>query len=183
MPDQHQEIADLPHARLVKYANEIALDQKCDPDGRPTWDDPTKLRFGAYDPGRPNFYLFALSGDVLQKDNPDAPRRLEKAFLGVKLDPDPTVEIYLQARADTTEDATMRRVFRLTPTGLELGVPILGTTAPASGTASRFYSDDRRYCFNVQGDEGGKIVQYATHGTTDESRWTAVGEFRAAPVP
>lgn len=51
-----------------------------------------------------------------------------------------------------------------------------------SVTASRFYSDDRRYCFNVQGDDGGKIVQYDTHFSADESTWTAVGQFRSDPL-
>lgn len=59
--------------------------------------------------------------------------------------------------------------------------PLLGgSRAPQ---ARRFYSDDGAYCFNVQGDGGGKIVQYATHGSADETTWTAIGQFRLPGLP
>ena len=50
--------------------------------------------------------------------------------------------------------------------------------------ARRFYSDDGRYAYNVQGDAtpdcpNGRLVQYDTHGSDDEATWTAVGTLRA----
>jgi len=69
--------------------------------------------------------------------------------------------------------------------GIEFHVPV--NTAPAPGPVpirvSRFYSDDGHYVYNVQGDPteefpSGRIVQYATHGTADESQWEAVAILR-----
>lgn len=54
---------------------------------------------------------------------------------------------------------------------------------PPPGRVTRFYSGDGRYGYNVQSDQTpeyphGKIVQYDTHGTTDETQWAAVGLIR-----
>ena len=159
MPDTRTTIAQIAHAIFGGYFNEFVIDQKCDPvTGLPTWDDPLKLRFGAFDPGHPD-YLGVIGFDRLVKDDtPDTPRRLEKGFIGFKLDPDPTIEIYLQERKDTTEDGTMRRVLRLTPTALELGVPITGATVPTGGTSSFLRSPNGRYELELQDD--GNVVIY-----------------------
>lgn len=70
--------------------------------------------------------------------------------------------------------------------GVVYEVPIIAKAgivgAGSSSHPSRFYSDDDRYAFIVQGDGGGKIVQYDMHGTTDESQWTAVAQFRGTPL-
>lgn len=64
-----------------------------------------------------------------------------------------------------------------------------GETEPSagSGRVSRFYSGDGRYCYNVQSDPTeefphGRIVQYATNDSLDESTWTAVAQFRGDPL-
>ena len=76
-----------------------------------------------------------------------------------------------------------REVLYLDPNRAIFRVPV---TAPNLGGAAaypaRFASDDGRYVFIVQGDDGGKIVQYDRHGTDDESQWTAVAQFRGVPV-
>lgn len=174
-------IADLYHALVRGYTNEVSIDQKEAPDGSSTFDDPVKLRFGAYRPadGRRSFYLGAISMDVLEADGPE-PRRREKGFIALKLDPDPVIELFLQKRADTTEDRDMVRVLSISENYCEFYVPVRGLPTVAPSRVTRFYSDDGRYCFNVQGDLGGHIVQYDTNGTADEAQWTAVGEFRAA---
>ena len=51
------------------------------------------------------------------------------------------------------------------------------------GGNARFRSDDGRYVYNVQGDATpdfphGRIVQYDTHGSADETTWTAVAIIR-----
>lgn len=68
-----------------------------------------------------------------------------------------------------------------TPSGGD-ATPFCGASGGGGqvGRVTRFYSDDGRYCFNVQGDVGGKIVQYDTKFMADEAQWVPVGEFRAA---
>ena len=70
--------------------------------------------------------------------------------------------------------------------GVTYHVPIIAAAgivgAGSSTRPSRFYSDDNRYAFIVQGDEGGKIVQYDMRGTSDESQWVAVADFRGVRV-
>ena len=68
-------------------------------------------------------------------------------------------------------------IFQMKHDGIVFHVPVVG--APSQTRISRFYSDDGRYCFNVQGDEGGQIVKYDTwkqDGTPepDESKWVGV---------
>jgi hypothetical protein len=79
---------------------------------------------------------------------------------------------------DPNDDAQMIPICQMRYDGIVFHVPV--GLAPSSGRVSRFYSDDGRFCFNVQGDEGGHIVQYDTHGTADETQWTAIGQFRAS---
>lgn len=183
MPDPNLHVLhELYHAFLRGYTNELAFDQKGE-QGHPTFDDPVKLRFGAWRPadGRPSYYIAAISMDVLEGDGIE-PTRKEKGFIALKLDPDPMIEIFLQRRADTTEDRDMIRVFSISEDFAQFHVPVQGLIAVAPHT-TRFYSDDGRYCFNVQGDEGGKIVQYDTRGSADERQWQAIGEFRATKFP
>ena len=118
-------IAELPEAVLRGYTNELALDQigvnqqPGDPT-TPRWDDPVKIRLGGYTPAdRNSFYCGAVGFDVLDGDKDD-PRRLEKGFLAFKMDPEPCIEIYLQRTAETTEDADMLCILRITSAGLEL---------------------------------------------------------------
>lgn len=172
-------------------ANELCLDAK------PHTMDPTKVRQGTFDPGN---YFGAFSGDFLVGD-PENPTRYEKVLVALKPDDDSAVrqfwethpggvfEVFTQA-AGTSDDAHMIRALRISAMYVELFGHRLITRHPdgsvtwhlgegGGSPASRFYSDDGRYCFNVQGDDGGKIVQYDTHGSSDESGWTAVGELRA----
>ena len=168
---------DLPWAQAGAVSpNEQALDQKhptfVPPEGR----DTVKFRFGSW------AGMFGwISGDRLTGDERN-PTRREK--VGIKLGETPVgdgglVEIHLQ-RPNTTEDKDMVRVMTLTSYGIEFHVPVRGVVA-APPRVSRFYSDDGRYCFNVQGDGGGHIVQYDTNGTSDETQWMPVGQFRAEP--
>ena len=43
-------LVELAHAWMNGYANEFSFDQKADSDGVPTFDDPIKVRFGAWRP-------------------------------------------------------------------------------------------------------------------------------------
>lgn len=73
------------------------------------------------------------------------------------------------------EDPDYRRMFSIRHDG----VSVLTPPAPR---VTRFFSDDGRFCFNVQGDSGGFIVQYDTHSVTDEAQWTPVSVFRGERV-
>lgn len=193
-------IADLPHAVLHEVSpNEIGFDQKANPDGTPTWDDPTKIRYGAYRPadGRQHFYLGVIGMDVLTKQGAQTHRN-ERGFVAFKLDNAdgqpalPCIEIYMQRTADSDADEDMLCICRISSKGIELdpkgaggmaiNVPV--TTAPSR--VSRFYSDDGAFCFNVQGPASGQpqgaIIQYVTHGSLDESTWTAVAKWEGQPL-
>lgn len=188
------DIADLPHAVLrVVSVNELGFDQKCNADGSPTMDDPIKLRYWAYAGDRNQFYIGTISFDVLRRDGQGLPHRTEVGFLKFAVDetvngdkdPVPMVELFLTPNMYDSTDAAMQRVFTASRKGVIFHVPVTmngGTQAAASGRAARFYSDDGRYCFNVQGDDGGKLVQYDTHGSTDEATWTAVATLRGQPL-
>lgn len=164
---------DLAGAIVRAYHNELAIDE------RRGLNDPVALRFGGWDdPGHE--YVAKISFDLLQGDEAD-PVRKEQGFIGLLFDPDPCLDLFLQATFGEHEDATMTRVARFSAKGIELLAPMLGMTAPTLGRPTRFYSDDGRYCFNVQGDEGGKIVQYRVTGL-DETQWEAVAQFRGTPL-
>ena len=77
----------------------------------------------------------------------------------------------------TGDDQQFKRVARFRHDGIEFFVPVA-----FAARVTRFYSDDGRYCFNVQGDNGGFIVQYETHGSADETTWTAVATLRGQPL-
>ena len=169
---------DLPWAQVGEVSpNEGALDQKhpslVPPEGR----DAIKFRFGSWSG------LFGwISGDRLTGDERN-PTRREK--VGIKIwetvGDGGLVEVYCQ-RPNTTEDRDMIRVLTLTAWGIEFHVPVTGVVA-APPRVSRFYSDDGRYAYNVQGDltpefPHGRIVQYDTKGTVDESQWQAVAVLR-----
>ena len=169
---------DLPHATFGEVSpNELGFDQKANPDGTPTWDDPTKLRFGAYQPadGRGHFYLGVLGMDVLTAQGSGQPHRAEKGFLALKLDnadglpARPCLEFYLQRTADSDADADMVCVLRISAGGIELdpkGAGGMTINVPVTTRLpSMFQSDDGRYRYNVQGDPTpeypfGRIVQY-----------------------
>lgn len=193
-------IADLPHAVLGAVSpNEIGFDVTANPDGTPTWDDPTKLRFGAYRPadGRPGFYLGVIGMDVLTAQGSQAPHRNERGFIAFKIDnndgqpPRPCLEVYLQRTADSDADVDMLCVLRISASGIELdpkGAGGIGINAPVTAKVSRFYSDDSRYVFNVQGDPTpeyphGRIVQYARNGSNNPDDWTPVAILRPEALP
>lgn len=182
MPDPNLRVLhELPHALLRGYTNELAFDQKPNPDGDgPTFDDPVKLRFGAFRPvdGRPGFYVAAISMDVLAGDDRD-PTRLEKGFLALKMDPEPCLEVYMQKRADTVEDRDMVCVMRISASGLELdpkhtgGISLRGVRV--EGRVDRMTSGDGRFVTVQQGD--GNFVTYDTTrgpvGTAAAAVWAS----------
>lgn len=91
---------------------------------------------------------------------------------------------------DPNDDKAMEPAARLLYDEIQFFKPVRfldGTIAQAGGRASRFYSDDGRYCYNVQGDPTeqyphGRIVQYDTHHSSDETTWTSVAILRPVPL-
>ena len=58
-----------------------------------------------------------------------------------------------------------------------------GLSGPAAGRVTRFYTDGGKFCVNWQDDSGQPVgVVYDTHGSADESTWTAVGRFTMGPL-
>lgn len=147
-----------------------------------TTDDPPGIRLGKLKSAGPGRSLGKISFNIVREDGAQ-----EEVVLlqGKRRYDDPNNqagELYIGINRGGTGDADMIDVALIHHDGIECRVPIV---VPGGGVASpsrvsRFYSDDHRYCFNVQGDDGGTIVQYAMIGS-DESKWVAVGEFRAVP--
>ena len=161
-------LVELVGAIFRGYHNELALDEKRG------LNDPVKFRFGGWDdPG--SEYIATLSFDVLE-GNDDVPTRREKGFIGLLLDPDPCIDLFLQRTKETTEDRDMVRIARFSASGVEFFVPVAGL---GGGSDGRFYTthQGRRLCFNPQADPAslGAIVVYDTMGTTDESQWKPIG--------
>lgn len=91
-------------------------------------------------------------------------------------------------------DLAMIEVATINPDGIEFRVPvkfsagIIGGAGTALAGVSRFVSDNGRYVFNVQGDQGGHIVVYDTWdaqgNVIPESQWSqtgAVGTIHITP--
>lgn len=141
-------IADLPGAVLDGHRNEVSLDEKVGEN------DAVKFRVGGRLTG--SGYLGAISGDFL-----NGSRREEKAFIAFKVDPEPCVEIWVQERADTYEDATMRRVARFSQQGNELG---------GGAGGSHLHSPNGRYHAVLQDD--GNFVVYDSQPGFWQALWS-----------
>jgi hypothetical protein len=92
--------------------------------------------------------------------------------------------LYMAVRPPNAQE--VREVLYIDSAVAKFSVPVIAPggapSGPGPGRVTRFYSDNGQFCFNVQGDNGGFIVQYDTHGSEDESTWTAVAVFRGTPV-
>lgn len=194
-------IADLPHAELVEISvNEIGLIQKqseTEP-GQPSHDDPVALGFGAW--ARPlqrlKYYIGKIRIDALRwKDG--RRHHTEVGFVKLAVDelvdmdgqPVPMVALYLTENDTDSSDQAQQPVAIFTRRGIRFLAPVsieAGINAPVPSRVSRFYSDDGRFCFNVQGPTSGQptgaIIQYDTHDSPDESTWTAVGKVPIEPL-
>ena len=176
---------DLDEALIRGYKNEVAIDTKS------TFKDPIKLRGGSW--WRDLWYVI-ISGDVLTGDEAD-PRRDERGFFGIRHNDDypkssnaPEFALYLTDPDKSGADEFQKIRLRVTTDYMELMGKRLYFDNTGRPPVTRFYGDGHRYCFNVQDDDGGKLVQYDTWkpGTripeTDESKWVAVRVFRGEPV-
>ena len=181
-------ISQWAHAILEWVSpNESGLNQLCDEHGKPTWDDPVKLRMGAYRPrdGRKHFYLGIWGGDILTKQGSGSPHRDERAFVAIKHDNNdgqqavPCFEFYAQRTAESTSDADMLCLARLSSKGLELdpkhqapnmqitvrGVPVGSGGGSGGVRVTRFYTDGGKFLINWQDDTGepsGIVYETAT---------------------
>lgn len=175
--DPHwQLVHDGAHVAISLYTNETATDGKCDGDGCASMDDPVARRMGQFPPrdGRDAYYIGKDSYDILRLDGNRLVRN-EKIFWAYKLDPHPTVELYLQRRADTTEDRDMVRVLSATASGVQFHVPVQGAGGGA-GPVQRMWSSDGTY-FTQQQDDG-NFVSYAVDvpfdiGANPRALWSA----------
>lgn len=192
-------IHDLPHADFYRVSvNEIALDQKqsdTEP-GQPSHDDPVAFRFGAWaNPkdrerplGRLKWYIAKISLDVLRWIQ-GRKSRTEIGFLKLAVDelfdmdgkPVPMVALFLTENTEDSFDDAMAPVAIFTRSGIRFLVPVYGMNQSVAPKVTRFYADNGKYCFNVQGDTDGQIIRYDTHGSADETTWTATGKVVIDP--
>lgn len=196
---------ELDHATFGPVSpNEAGLDQKQDGEtGQPTLDDPVGLRIGAWaNPfGRLKFYIGKISGDVLRwKDRKI--HRTEAFFIKFAVDemvdgdgdPVPMLALFMARGIDGSEDADMQQVAVFSRKGVRFDVPVVGLPA-GGGAVTRFSTDTGKFCVNWQDDpidhDGNPTtpikpvprgIVYDTNGTTDESKWTAVGRIKVDPL-
>ena len=195
-------IADMTDAELkIVSVNEIGLDQKMSEteQGQPRHDDPVALRYGAWARplGRIKYYLAKISLDALHwSGQVNRPHRTEVGFFKLAIDelydgdghPLPMITLNLTENDSSSNDADMQPVATFTRNGIRFYVPVFMEGGQSAGPAapsrvSRFYSDDGRYVYNVQGDPTpefplGRIVQYNRNNTDDETLWTPVAILR-----
>ena len=88
--------------------------------------------------------------------------------------------IFLAEKAGTSGDED-DPVLVVTRRGYLLNVPWL-----MGGRVSRIYTDDGRFCYNFQGPASGQPdgagIKYDTHGSLDETTWTAVARIADVPL-
>lgn len=176
-----QTIANLEHATLRAYANEIALDAKHHEDFK----DPVKFRFGTW---WKDLYISLIGADILTGDEGN-PRRNERGFFGIRHNDsypkeDTAHEFVVNLTLPNQEgDEAQKLVFRLTHDSLELFGRKVNLGTGSSGAITRFYTDGGKFAVNWQDDTGQPSgIVYETHGSTDESTWTAVGRVRIDPL-
>lgn len=92
------------------------------------------------------------------------------------------VDLARPARAGDTDDGRMIPILQLHYDKIVAHVPIVG--APVQSRVTRFYTDHGEFCVNWQDDGDGppRGIVYDTHGSADETSWTAVGEMRISPL-
>lgn len=183
-------IHDIGGAVIRAYTNangnEIAFDPK-----KGTPPDPRKIRFGIWDGEKAYACCFSL--DLLTGDNED-PHRNERAFIALGIDDsskakpnDPVLLLEMAGAVDGSgEDYDMKTVIRISRSeGIELSLPLKtsgGVVGQAnSNTVFRLMSHAKNWVVNVQDDRPDPVV-YDTHGTDDETKWTAVGTLVLKPV-
>jgi hypothetical protein len=169
------DVIQLPWGQVVFHNNEVHIVS--------TVDDPPAISFIAPGPG-------TGLGKVSFKDHAGR----EVVLLQGKVSANGGGEIYvgvldgakyaaLTNMGDRNAlDKAMTEVVNIQAGLIEFKVPTNLATGSA-GRVTRFYSDDGRFCFNVQGPGSGQpdgaVIQYDTHHSVDESTWTPVAEFKA----
>ena len=170
---------------------------------QPSMDDPVGLGFGAW--ARPvdrqtgvarlKYYIGKFRFDALRWIN-NRKHRTEVGFAKVAVDelfdgdgrPMPLVAIYLTENDVDSFDQAEQPVVIVTRRGMRVLVPIhaeggiVGAVPVAGGLPTAFRSDNGQYHFQVQGDEGGKLVQYDRHGSENPVDWTAVAQWTGTPI-
>ena len=164
------------YLRCDPDGDEFAIDQK--PPGAGGRDDPIALGFGAWRHGDGEQYICKIRFDLLSESN--GHRRQELGFLAVKLDT--TGRLFFEVYRDDQLALTLR------PEHLARLLAILNGAGGGMATADRLATGNGQYVYNVQPDPTeefpfGRIVQYATHGSADETTWTPVAILRPEPLP
>ena len=169
----------LEHALVTAFANEWALVQKgtAEPGqpATPTWNDPVKLRLGAF---APTNYYGAISGDRLFGDK-DWPRRHEKTLIALKEDAEfsgearrPMIQLQIQRGADTFEDKDMVKALSLTAGYALFYVPVYGPNLGAAGAGTPSHLTAGAYEMHLQATDGNFVV-YERVGEAMCPRWAA----------
>ena len=168
----------LEHALVVAFANEWALVQKGTSEAgqpaTPTWNDPVKLRLGAF---APTNYYGAISGDRLVGDK-DWPRRYEKTLIAFKEDAEfsgearrPMIQLQIQRGADTFEDKDMVKALSLTAGYALFHVPLYAPNIGA-GAGPPSHLTAGAYEMHLQATDGNFVV-YERVGEAMCPRWAA----------
>lgn len=150
---------DLPFGYVGTYdANEIEIVS--------TIKDPPKIRL-VVDADKVESNLGCVSFNTRRPDG----EHDEHAYVMGRLTADKQGgALYLGVRAPGSQH--VREVLYLDSGQAIFRVPIVAPNLMSgAGSDGRFYSGDRRFCWNFQTD--GSVVLYATHGSTDETTWTA----------
>lgn len=136
--------------------------------------DPPKVRLAVAD-GKVESNLGGVSFNIRRDDG----RHDEMGYLMGRLTADKRSAAIYAALAPARGQAC-REVFYIDTQQAVFLVPVI---APGGSRVSRFYTDHGAFCVNWQDDTGQPSgIVYKTHGSADESTWTAVGRIAVGPL-
>ena len=134
--------------------------------------------------------LHPANGSLLSTDEVLTARRIEAAVIvGGFNGTTGELGICIWDGVQPITDAGQPKVVEMRPNEVDFRVPVkfsagvIGGAPSANSRPSRFYTDGGKFCINWQDDTGQPVgVVYATHGSADESKWTAVGKLNMGPL-
>ena len=167
-------LAETHNGQLRIQGNECLIDAK---DA-----DASKYRVGSREVPGESGGGGAISFDVIERVEEGSPRIEAVVMVGGSNGKGGELGICVWDGVRPISDAGQPKVVEFRHNEIEFKVPVKGLPA-AGGRVTRFYTDHGKFCVNWQDDSGQPTgIVYDTHGSADESTWTAIGRIPVSPL-